>query len=63
MRFFFAILYWISSISKKRWIQLESVKHDWWLLKLLMVMNPVCESADGEFKYKNFWIFVNKILV
>ena len=26
------ILYWISLISRIRWIQLDSVKHDWGLL-------------------------------
>ena len=29
----FPILYWISLISRIRWIQIESVKHDWRLLK------------------------------
>ena len=29
---FFIFLYWISLISRIRWIQLESIKYDWMLL-------------------------------
>ena len=34
----FPILYWISLISRLGWIQLESVKHDWRLLKTFLCL-------------------------
>ena len=58
----FPILYWISTCTI-RWIQLESVKHDWRLLKALcvspthswifnvIVMTPDWESEGYEFKF------------
>ena len=32
----FPVLYWISLISRIKWIKLESVKHDWRLLKAFL---------------------------
>ena len=64
----FPILYWISLISRIRWIQLESVKywlnttnnfsvsppppHSW--LFGTMVMTPEWESVGCEFEYRDF---------
>ena len=57
----FPILQWISSIGWIRWIQPESVEHDWRFLKALlsatyswligvMVMTPDWEPVGCEFK-------------
>ena len=66
----FSILYYINWTSRIRWIQLESVKHDWRLLKAflclilkvgsvgVMVMTPDWESVGWE--YKNFKFFEEK---
>ena len=34
----FPILYWISLVSRFRWIQLESVRHDWRILEVFLCL-------------------------
>ena len=60
----FPILYWISWISRIRWIKLELVKHDWKVAFLclpltadspgVMVVTPDWESVGWGFKYRIF---------
>ena len=42
----FPILYWISLISKIRWVQLESVKYDWRSLKAFLCL-PLAVGSLG----------------
>ena len=53
----FPILNWISVISKIRWIQLESVKHDWRLVKAFL-----CDSHSQLILWCNgydSWLRIN----
>ena len=71
----FPILYKIRWISWIRWIQLESVKHNWRLLKAflclsltvgscgIVVKTPDWESVGCDFKYRNCRLFLKESLV
>ena len=47
----FPILYWNSSISRNMWIQLESVKHHWRLLKAFLCLPLTFGSFEFTGKY------------
>ena len=60
----FPILYWISLISRIRWIQQESVEHDWRLLKAFLCLPLTVGKInyDSWLRISRLWVEIEEFL-